>query len=654
MIYYITNQLELSFKLNNNIISSTITDCLNWCKEQDIIEVDTETSGHFNFTSQILLLQLGNKENQYVIDITTVDISIFKPIFEGGDKLFLFQNAKFDLKFFIQYGIDINKMYIYDTMLAEAVITCGLSTEERVENSDVVDKNLGGLSLEFLALTYCNKQLDKEVRGLIHKGITNRVIEYSANDVTYLSDIRTLQLEKIVEQDLVDILNLENEFVKVLAIIEYNGMPFDPIVWDEVADKVIESKTAQEELLNNIITEQEKTNKKLSKYINRSIQLTMFDVKHKSQNPTTINFKSSAQKLEVIRNLGVVLEDTNDRSLQKIKKENIFVKELITFNKQSKLCDSFGKNFYNYINPTTNRIHPDYWQILVTGRMSCSEPNLLNIPSKGELAKKIRSAFVAREGFKIVGGDYSGMELCIIAQLSDDETWIKELAKENGDLHGLLAASTFNIPIENVRKSSHIKADLTYRDIQKTINFGLAYGMSEYKLSDTLEISIEDAKNIIDKFFTAVPKVHKFLHKIGKFGVDNGFILTPPPFNRRRYFADWEKIRRAGTNGTVNGKSVSSAIGTIKRASMNTPIQGCNGDLIKHALIELNKIIYNKYFNRVFIINSIYDEILTECEESLADEWLEVMKEQMIKSASLVITKFKVNVDIKITDFWQK
>lgn len=653
MIYYISNQKEFGFKLKESIELSTIDDCINWCNANDIIELDSETTDNFNHESKILLLQLGNKITQFVIDISTVSLLLFKNILEDNNKLFVFQNAKFDLKFLKQYGININKMNVYDTMLAEAVLTCGLSSDERIENSNVSSTSSGGLSLEFLALKYCGKQLDKEVRGLIHKGITNRVIEYSANDVTYLSEIRQKQLVQIKNENLEFILNLENEFVKVLANIEYNGINFDKEIWEEVANKVIKDKELQQTLLDNIILEQYKANDKLAKFINHSSQLSMFDVKHKSQNITKINYKSSQQKLEIIKLLGIDIENTNDRSLQKVKKQNIFVKELITFNKQNKLCDAFGRNFYNYINPITKRIHPDYWQILNTGRISCKEPNLLNIPSKGELSKKIRSAFKAKTGYKIIGGDYSGMELCIIAELSKDETWIGTLAK-GGDLHGELASKTFEIPIEEVRNSCPIKPEITYRDIQKTISFGLAYGMSEYKLADTLEIEIEEAKKLIDKFFEAVPKVHKFLYKIGNFGVDNGFILTPPPFSRRRYFADFEKCRLAGSYGTVNGKSVNSIKGSIKRASMNTPIQGANGDIIKYCLIQLNKIIEERYDNKILIINSIYDEILTECPEELAEEWLQVMKQQMIDSASLVIKSFKVNVDIKISDFWQK
>jgi DNA polymerase-1 len=144
---------------------------------------------------------------------------------------------------------------------------------------------------------------------------------------------------------------------------------------------------------------------------------------------------------------------------------------MLEYSKQKKLSDSFGYDFLKYINPQTHRVHQDIWQILDTGRMSSSEPNMTQIPSKGVLAKKIRAAFIAEEGHKFVGADFSACELRIIAAGSLDPVWLD--AFHNGeDLHGKLACLTFGIPPEDILKPTPFKSDMTYRDVQKTINFG--------------------------------------------------------------------------------------------------------------------------------------------------------------------------------------
>jgi DNA polymerase-1 len=203
---------------------------------------------------------------------------------------------------------------------------------------------------------------------------------------------------------------------------------------------------------------------------------------------------------------------------------------------------------------------------------------------------------------------------------------------------------TFDIPIEDVKKETPFKKSVSYRDVQKTINFGLAYGMSEFKLADTMEIPVKDAKDIITKFFKAVPKVEKFLTGLGNLGKARGYIKTSAPYKRIRWFEQWEHAVETENFGVM---------GSIERASKNTPIQGTNGDIIKQALIDVQEEIYKNNWDCKIIL-AVYDEIQTECHESQAEKWKVKLDELMVNAAKKVLLEVPVVVDCGIHDYWQK
>lgn len=235
------------------------------------------------------------------------------------------------------------------------------------------------------------------------------------------------------------------------------------------------------------------------------------------------------------------------------------------------------------------------------------------------------------------------MELRIIAEFSKDPVWLNAF-KDGQDLHSVLCAMTFGIPIEDVKKETPFKKGVTYRDIQKTISFGLAYGMSEYKLADTMDIPVAQAKAIIDKFFKAVPKVEKFLTGLGNLGKARGYIKSSQPYGRTRWFEQWQYA-----DETKDFK----ILGEIERASKNTPIQSTNADIIKQALIDVQEEIYLNNWD-VKIILAVYDEIQTECIESQAILWKSKLDELMVGAAKKVLVDVPVVVDCSINDFWQK
>lgn len=619
MIYLVRNN-EL-FE-HEKFSTSTVKDCIDYLMQFDEIQVDTETEGFDPHVNNLICFQLGTRDRQYVIDYSYSGIEPFREMLET--KLLILHNAKFDLRFF--YHQDIFPPRIYDTFLAECVLTTGLNTRE--------------LSLKGVAKKYCNVELDKDIRGVIHReGLSTRVIEYSASDVKYLSDIKEQQLVEIERHGLQNVLELENEVVKVFARMEYTGVLLDADKWMEIAQETSNSVLNISNELDDIVREEPL----LAKYKPAYVQGNLFGFEERD---LSINWSSPKQKLDIVNSLGLNLNSVDEKNLARNKTKHRLIPKLMEYSKQLKLSTSFGKDFLKFINKKTRRIHLNIWQILKTGRISVSDPNLNQIPARGELGQKMRSCFIPKEGYKIVGGDFSGMELRIIAEFSKDPLWV-EAFNNDEDLHSVLCSKTFNIPIEDVKKEPPFKKGTTYRDIQKTVNFGLAYGMSKHKLSDTMQISVEQADEIINRFFKVVPKVKEFLDLLGETGKRKGRIKTPPPYSRIRWFEDWERAIRYDDSDSFK------ILGEIERASKNTPIQGCNGDIIKLALINVQKYIDENKLP-INIILSVYDEIQTECKSDYAEQWKIQLDRIMIESAEEVIKSVPIKVDSKISDCWSK
>jgi DNA polymerase-1 len=636
MIYFIHSAKGI---ISEHISNASIQDALDYFLDKKVIQIDTETEGFDPHLNELLLVQLGDKENQFVIEPTKENLQALKPMLENEDKLFIFTNAKFDLRFLLRNGIDVKS--IFDIFLAECVLTTGLKNEER------------DLSLQGMGLKYLNIHIDKTERGNIHRGLTEKVVIYAADDVKHMQSIYELQLERLKEYSLENITELENKVVRVLAKMEYRGINFNPEIWSGVSEETKKQLADLEQTLDGIVYDIYKEKgtlvNELTKFINVYKQGNMFfeeDIRK-----VNINWSSNQQKLELLRTLGVNITSVGDEILQKNKFKHSIVPQLINYSKTSKLVTSFGTAFLKHINHVTKRIHGEHWQILATGRLAMSSPNIQQIPGHGELAKKIRSSFVKTPGYKLVCADYSGFELAIIAEFSQDPVWINTL-NNGGDLHGELCSMTFDIPMSDIRKPFPHKPTFTYRDVQKTIDFGLAYGMSEYKLSDTIQVDVKEARKIIKKFFKVVPQVDKFLKGLGIVAKMRGYIATPEPFKRIRWFPKWEQRFEDYANIYLSSEDF-KILGEIERAGKNTPIQGTNANLIKYALVKLQEEIDENRWD-VYLLLSVHDEILSEAEESIAEDWAKVQSRIMIECAKKVLTTVPISAEAKISDYWEK
>jgi DNA polymerase-1 len=265
---------------------------------------------------------------------------------------------------------------------------------------------------------------------------------------------------------------------------------------------------------------------------------------------------------------------------------------------------------------------------------------------------KYRNAFTADDGYVFASSDFSSQELCIIATGSKDPVWLQAL--ETGqDLHSVCADLVFGDVWKDAADSNcayfaHNKSKCNcakhgkLRTQVKSINFGLAYGMSAHKLSDTLQIDIKDAEDLIEKYFTAFPRIKNFLTKLGQFGTGNGYIRTFKPYRRIRWFPKWEPYMRDMVE-----------FGSIERASKNTPIQGTGADMTKEALVIMRKYIL-KHKLPVKIVMTVHDQIDTIVHQDYADKWKIEMKQLMETAALTTIPNGLLKSDTNLSLSWEK
>jgi DNA polymerase-1 len=423
---------------------STVEHCLSYFSNHKSIQLDTETKGKDAHSKALLSLQLGDSDNQWVIDIRKINILNFKDLIES--KIIIGHNLKFDYKFLKHAGITLNNCY--DTMLTECVLYCGY------------DK--WGYGLDKLAQRYLDITLDKSTRAdffrLNAEPFNTDQILYAARDVKYLHRIANLQYERVRKYDLEYCVNLENDVFKSLADIEYNGMTLNREKWLSNTSTFKQELDDLEIHLDKVITNEPL----LQKFVPKYIQSNLFD---EPERILKINYASPLQIKDICNTLGYDIDSTNDRELTKLADKHEFFKVLQDYREKAKIISTYGEGFLDYINPHTNRVHTSFWQVLNTGRVSSGSkddnaPNLQNIPAKNIF----RNCFEARPGYLWVSIDYSGQELNLMADGSGEEGFI-DVLNRGEDLHCYAGSLMF--------KKTITKADKDLRNKAKTINFGI-------------------------------------------------------------------------------------------------------------------------------------------------------------------------------------
>ena len=316
---------------------------------------------------------------------------------------------------------------------------------------------------------------------------------------------------------------------------------------------------------------------------------------------------------------------TDVDALEKIKGSHPIIEKILEYRQIAKLNSTYVEGMFPFINIKTGRIHTFFHQtVTATGRLSSTEPNLQNIPTRSELGKKLRKAFKAGNGKVFVDADYSQVELRILAHMANDETMISAF-NSGADIHTISASQVFKVPVEEVSKQLRSKA--------KAVNFGIVYGISEFGLAEQIDIKRNEAKQYIEQYLETYHGIRDYMKNIVEEAKEKGYVSTL--FGRRRYIPELKSknymVRKFGD-----------------RAAMNTPIQGTAADIMKIAMINVyNELKANNLKSKIVL--QIHDELIIETLNEEKEEVKEILKNQMEKAANLLVP---LNVEVEEGKNW--
>ncbi len=507
-----------------------------------ILSLDTETTSTNAIDAELVGLSFAVKEHEaFYVPIpenreeAQKRVDIFRPVYESEKILKVGQNLKYDLEVLRNYGIEL-KGKMWDTMIAHYLI----QPELRHNMDYMAEIYLHYQTIHIDELIGPKGKNQRSMRELDPKD----VYEYAAED----ADI-TLQLKNKLEPELKKygaeklFYEIEMPLMPVLAEMEMNGVCLDT---DSLAE----------------------TSKQLTSRMNE-IEQRIYELAGQP-----FNIASPKQVGEILFDKLKIVEKakktktgqyvTSEEVLQQLKNKHEIVADILEHRGLKKLIGTYIDALPKLINPHTGHIHTSFNQtITATGRLSSSDPNLQNIPIRGEDGKEIRKAFIPEPGCLFFSADYSQIELRVMAHLSNDDNMI-EVFREGKDLHAATAANIYKKPIEEVTRDERTKS--------KRANFGIIYGITVFGLAERLDIDRAEAKQLIDGYFDTFPQVHDYMEKSKEIARQQGYVTTL--FGRRRYLPD---INSA--NSVVRGFA--------ERNAINAPIQGTAADIIKVAMIRI-------------------------------------------------------------------
>lgn len=547
---------------------------------------DTETTGLDALSAEALGLAFSiNKGEGYYVKISRPDdLKMFAPVF-ASKALKIAQNLKYDLQILANYGVEVAEPY-FDTMLAHYLIE-----PDKRHNMDELSRqylNYEPVSIESLIGKKGKNQLKMSEVDI------ELVKEYAAED----ADI-TLQLKEKLSP-LVKELNanlvlekIELPLVPVLASMEREGVRVDDVFLRQYSEEIAKEVVAIEARIYEQAGEKFNIASplQLGKILFEKLQLD-----EKAKKTKTGQYQ------------------TGEDILLKLAHKSSIVQDILDFRGLQKLKSTYVDALPALINPRTGRVHTTFNQaVAATGRLSSTNPNLQNIPIRTEKGREVRKAFIPRnEDFVIVSADYSQIELRVIASMSEDQGMMEAFAK-NIDIHTATASKVFGVSIEDVTKEQRYKA--------KSVNFGLIYGQGAFGLAENLGISRTEAKEIIDNYFTQFPGIRSYMNKVIEDARHKGYVETM--MGRRRYLRD---INSA--NATVRSFA--------ERNAINAPIQGSAADMIKLAMINVQKRLQDQSFKSKMILQ-VHDELLFDVHKSELDELKALITTEMQNAMPLKV-----------------
>jgi len=565
---------------------------------------DTETTGLDPHSAELVCISFSFREHEAYCVILPADqseakkiVQEFKILFEDKNIEKIGQNIKFDMLMLAQYGVNTEGT-LFDTLIAHYLIQPELRH-----------------NLDYLCELYLNYKKVPTTDLIGNKGVfqktmrsveIDKLVDYSCED----ADL-TFQLKSKLEKELIinELTNLfyevEMPLIPVLTSMELAGAKIDPEALNSIAsdlriqiiqlEKEIFAYAGEEFLISSP----------------KQLGIILFE---------KLKIDSNTKKTKTKQ------YSTSEETLSKLLNKHPIVDKLLEYRGLKKLLNTYVETLPNLINPRTGKIHTSFNQAVAsTGRLSSVNPNLQNIPIRDENGKEIRKAFIpSLPGMKYLSADYSQIELRIMASLSHDENMLEAFAN-NIDIHSVTASKIFKITPDEVTQDQRRKA--------KTANFGIIYGISAFGLSQRLNIPRTEAKDIIDGYFEAFPKVQEYMEKCIVEASKLGYVKTL--LGRKRYLVD---INSA--NSVVRG--------VAERNAINAPIQGTAADIIKVAMININKRMKEENLNSKMIIQ-VHDELNFDAFEDEVETLKKLVKEEMENAIKIEVP---LTVEIGVGNNW--
>ncbi len=598
------NKIDVK-KYETVITENQLESWINNLKNQNIISVDTETSSLNPIEANLVgisfcyeegkacYIPLKNKD-QKCLNPETV-LKKIKPLLEDPSIKKIGQNMKYDYIIFKKNKIEVNP--IEDTMLTSYTLDAGLN---RHNLDTLAEIHLGHKTISFKDLVGSGKkQISFSDVNL------NKATEYAGEDADVTFRLYQLLKKRLDQEKLTKIYEIfEKPMVELLANIEINGVKVDK----EHLKKLSKNFTG-----------------KISK-----IEKEIFSIAKRE-----FNIGSPKQLGEIIYN------DLKIANLKKTKKGSLatsakiledlafkghkFPSLVLDWRQLSKLKNTYTDALQEHINPKTNRVHTSFLLASTnTGRLASSDPNLQNIPIKSEDGREIRKAFIPEKNNILISADYNQVEMRILADLAN----VKELKKaftNNEDIHSLTASQVFDVSIKKVDSNLRRKA--------KAINFGIIYGITQYGLAKQISVSNNEALEFINSYFKKFPEIKEYMRSTVKFCQKNGYVNNI--FGRR--------IHLRG----INDKNF--AVRSFQeRAAINAPIQSSAADIIRLAMIKLNRLIKSKKLDKAKMLLQIHDELVFECQKNHQKEVEKILKKTMESVSSSEHHMFTIPLDVNI------
>ncbi|RJR26525.1 hypothetical protein C4561_05265 [candidate division WWE3 bacterium] len=590
---------------------------LEFLEKEKVVAVDVEATSLDPITGYLIIIQIATPHISYIFDVRKIDVSDnerFKKFLENKKIIKILHNGKFDYKYIkAKTGIELDN--IFDTMLTEAVLNSGVGKAY--------------YSLKDLVKKYTGIELKKEVRGTFERvtaktKLDESQLKYAAVDTLIMFPVFEAQLEQLRNNGLINIGKLEFAVTRVVGNMEMAGIYINKEKWSSIIKNLGEKRDIYAKQFQEAIKPY---------FVASSIDLF-------GNHTDLINMNSQVQLMDLFNNrLKLNIPSTGDAILAGT--DHPVAKILRDYRAYEKLVSAFGDSLLQKINPKTGRIHPEFNQLgTATGRFSCNNPNLQQIPRNSEEVQ-FRTCFNPRPGYKLVVADYSNFEMRILAEFSKDAKMISAL-NSGLDIHSYTASLMFGKEYTDDFKKKY--PDL--RQIAKPIGFGLMYGMGPVGLAGRLELETnrkftkEEGEDYMNRYFSSYPGVRAYLDKVAKEAVRNGWSITPA--GRKRWYhkpeRDDPEFRRKQAQ--------------IEREAKNHPIQGTNADAIKYALVFIQERIKKDKVDGEITL-TVHDEIVTEVREDQAQDWAEVQSEEMVRAAKLFIKNVQIRSDPFVGDEWE-